>query len=331
MLSVGKHIKNAMLLASDENNETNLWFVKDQEYPTQTPRGDIMGLISADWLLKSIFKKYSLKRDEIKTLLNFYKDPDVMTLDVGDNWRFRQALSSLEAKMVSVLKNRIRDPSANFVVNHDPKTMLSLAFIGPSRSGKTTKAVSIICDDIRFNKRKCYVFTTNPTDPALLRLKERGKKTIFVDLDKITSPLDLKRDFPPGCLIFCDDVLDTLSRRDDANGFNLRKTLLHIVNQCLLHGRHHAKKGQPGVSLFLCTHIIRGSQDTKVLHSESTNVYLYPTNSNAKIKDYLLKTVGLHKDDISNILKMSEGTRWLYFRINSRPLICIWKTGAYLL
>lgn len=330
MIAVGnkyKKKKNSVLLARNVNTNQNIYYVDDEEFPLQKIKGSPLKLINTEELLKC-FKKYGLKKDEISKLINFYtKEPEQLSLELGDDFKLRMCFKKLEDMMLTALKNIYIDPSADLEVYHDPELLLGIAMIGPSHSGKTYAATSIL---LRWPKIKVYVFTQNPSDPSITRLKERGKYTIMVDLKKINKPLKLS-DVSPGSILLMDDIFE-MRRGEDANGHDLRKNLINLINQTLSRGRHHRKtKNSRGTSVIICAHMFKNAHDSRVLWNEVNALYVYPSSSHWQILDFLVKKIGLHKTNVEEILNFSKGARSLCFKIGKKPMNCVWKNGIYLL
>ena len=69
------------------------------------------------------------------------------------------------------------------------------------------------------------------------RLKTRPKKkTVFIDLDRITGPIPLSS-IEPGSVVIIDDVLESIHRSDPR-----RKWIMDMANTLMCKGRHHKKK-----------------------------------------------------------------------------------------
>ncbi len=330
MLAIGSEHKNtpgSFLLARDTKSSKAVYWVPEQEYPLIPPSGNVLDLVESDWLLK-FFKKYSLNKEQIKKLVHFYEDRETISLKLGD-WKIREAFKYLEDHMLKILKSRFKDVSLKLEPYHDPNNLRGLAAISASFSGKSYAMASILLRP-EFIKRKLYIFTPNIKDKSLLRLKARGNKSIFIDMNKITSPLSLD-DFPPDSLVYMDDVFENLPRRRTANQFDLRASLLHLCNQILTRGRHHATKNGPGMSLILVSHILKNGSDTKTLWSElGGGLYLFPSSSKHTIVDFLRTKIGLSKHDVTRILDLATGSRSICFKL-SRPMCAIWESGVYLL
>jgi hypothetical protein len=326
MLAIGNEHKSqpgAIHIATDLNSKQKVYYVTEQEYPLQKPKTEALKLISSDWLLK-LFKKYSLKKASIKMLLDFYKDPASTSIALDGNWKLRQAFEKLEERMLSKLKTFYEDKSADFEVEITPEKFRTVAFISASGHGKSWAAASLMLRK-HFFKRKLYVFTTQINDPSLARLKERGKKTVFIDLEKIEEELTLSM-FPVDSVILVDDVLETLPKDSP-----VRHTIRELVGLVALKGRHHKSKNGPGMSLIVCAHLFRGGNNTKILWTEITNLFVFPSSSPHMIKEFLTKKIGIARIDIENILKHSEGSRWVHFKFSGKPMFSSWKTGLYLL
>ena len=332
MLAIGQKFKKqegSVLLAKDTRTNKPVYYVPDQDLPLQKVRGNPLHLVNEDDLLK-MFKKYGLKKSEIAKLINFYKEPDELSFEIQDDWKMRLCFKKVEELMLNALKNIYLNPTAELEVHHDPKLLLGVAMIAASNSGKTWLASSI-CLRPEFDKIKIYVFTQNPKDPSITRLKSRGKYTVFVDLDQINSPLKLTRDVAAGSILLFDDIFE-MKRGPNKHGFDRRKTIINLCNQVLTRGRHHKAKNGRATSAIICAHTFRNAHDSKILWNECAGgLYVFPSSSPHKIRDFLTKTIGIHKSDLEQIFKFSKGSRHICFRISGKPLFALWKTGIYLL
>lgn len=331
MLGIGRlKTKTKTLLAVNTQGNVPVYFVPNEDYPQQKINGSPLRLVDPESLLK-IFKKYSLKKSEISLLVDFYEnsDSEVLELEEG-SVKLKMAFQKLEQLMLDALKNVFYDPSAKMQVYHDPKLFLGAAFIGPSHSGKTYAAGDILLRP-EFEKTKLYVFTQNPTDPSILRLKTRGRYTVFVDLNKITSDLNLVDSVSPSSICLFDDIFE-LPRTTNANGYSLRKNLINLMNQILVRGRHHKKnKHAPGTSAIICAHMFKNAHDSKVLWNEAQGgIYIFPSSSPHKSKDFL-KSIGIHRVDLDRIFDFARDSRWICFKISQRPVHAIYENGVYLL
>lgn len=334
MIAVGdahRKTKGSVKLAiNEESRDTGVYFVPDGDYPLQRPSGSPLSLIDPDWLLKNVFRKYALSKREIKALIQFYSDFEQDEM-VFESWKLRQAYQVTEQRMLTLMKTTHLDPTARFMPYFDPMNLRSCAFVAPSGSGKTYLATDILLKP-ELRNVKCYVFSLNIGDPSLMRLKERGRSTVFVDLDKIDRPLILERDFPPGCVLYFDDVFDGLPKTKDERGFSLRQSLLDLMNKCLVKGRHHRKsKTSPGCTVFLCSHVFKSGRDSSTLWTEVKNLFVFPSASSHSLRDFMRTKLLMHPADIKRILKLSGGTRWLALRLVERPMAAIWEKGVLLL
>ena len=101
MLKVGsKHNKKpqgGILLAKDRANNQSIWWIPDSKdaMPTQTICGSPLSVVEDEELLK-LFKKFTLSKREVARLLAFYKDPDVLEVDFGDEFKLKCAFQCLE-------------------------------------------------------------------------------------------------------------------------------------------------------------------------------------------------------------------------------------------
>ena len=71
MLAVGRQYSKGTKLATDERGTNDVYYVKNQEYPLQKPSRDVLSMVDPEWLLVN-FKKYGLKKDEIRLLMKLY-------------------------------------------------------------------------------------------------------------------------------------------------------------------------------------------------------------------------------------------------------------------
>ncbi len=331
MIAIGteyKSKKGSVLLARDQKSSKEIYYIPDEEYPVQKPTGRVLDLVDPEFLLKNIFKKFGLNKEQIKKLIKFYEDSENISLKL-DDWKVKQAFHKLEQRMLNVLKTRYKDITIDLQPYHDPDNLRSLAAIAASNSGKSYQVANILLRP-EFFKRKLYILTPNANDSSLQRLKARGKKTVFIDLNKITSPLSISS-FPVDSLVLYDDILEGIPRGKTAHGFDLRQSLLHLANTIMTRGRHHKSRGGPGMSLILVSHILKGGNDTKTLYTElQGGLYVFPSGSPHTIIDFLKTKIGFHKNDIERILDLSAGSRFICFRL-SKPQCAIWSTGVYLL
>ena len=330
MIAVGKQhkkTKGSVLLAKDLKNKKEIYWLPDSEYPLIAPKGNPMDLIDGDWLLKNVFRKYSLGKKEIKMLINFYKNPSEVVLHLDDSWKIKAAFKALEDRMLHVLKTIYIDPTIELEPYHNPNRLGTVGFIAPSFSGKTFACSEIMLRD-EFFKKKLYIFSPNAaTDPSLAKLRQRPKnKTIFVDIDKIAGPLSLDM-ISKGSLVMYDDVFEFLSRDDPR-----RKWLRDFANVLMTKGRHWRKDAKsPGTGFLICSHVLKAGHDLKIFYTEiQGGLYLFPSNSPHQIVDFLNKKIGMNKLDINKILKLSRGSRWIMMKL-SRPLLAMWQNGIILL
>jgi len=330
MIAVGKQhkkVKGSVLLAKDLKSNKEIYWLPDGEYPLIKPKGNPMDLIDGDWLLKNVFRKYSLGKKEIRMLINFYKNPAEVTLHLDDSWKVKAAFKALEDRMLHVLKTIYVDPTIDLQPFHNPDRIGTIGFIAPSHSGKTYAATELALRE-EFFKKKMYIFSPNAeTDPSLARLRQRpAKKTIFVDLEKIAGPLSLDM-ITKGSIVMYDDVFEFLSRDDPR-----RKWLLDFANVIMTKGRHWRKDAKsPGTGFIICSHVLKAGHDLKIFYTEiQGGLYLFPSNSPHQIVDFLSKKIGMNKLDINKILKLSRGSRWVMMKL-SRPLLAMWSNGIILL
>ena len=332
MLAVGKKYgsqKGAILLATDQKNpQKPIYWLPDGEYPLQKPPpGNPLDLVDSDWLLKNVFRKYGLKKKEIRLLTNFYKNPGEVSLLLEDSWKVKAAFKALEDRMLHVLKSNFMSPLSDLLPYHNPDRLGTVGFIAPSHAGKTYAAVDLLMRP-EFVKKKVYVFSANAkTDPSLSRLRQNtASKFVFVDFDKIAGPLTLDQ-ITPGSICLYDDVYETIPRDDPR-----RKWLLNFANVIMTKGRHYKKdKKSSGTGFIICSHVLKAGHESKILYTElQGGLYTFPSNSPHQIVDFLQKKIGMHRLDIKKILGASRGHRWVMFKL-SKPMCAIWPGGIILL
>ena len=101
MLAVGdqyRKTRGAKKLAVDRSNsDEGVYWVPEGDFPLQKPHGiaSPLKLVDPDWLLKNVFKKYSLSKKEIRLLTNFYED----TLVRESLFRKTSTLSSIQESL----------------------------------------------------------------------------------------------------------------------------------------------------------------------------------------------------------------------------------------
>ncbi len=334
MLASGrKHAQTpgAILLATDRTTGRPYYYVPSQEYPDiQTTSDDLLSLLSPDWLLTNVFRKYSLSKDEIATLVDFFKrSNDQTSLEIGDSWKLKRAFQTVEDRLLMKMKTCVIDSSLDLEPHH-PSSFRTIVCIAPSGSGKTWVATSILLRP-EFLKRKCYIFTTNERDSTLQRLKQRSKRyNVWIDLDKIRRPLRLS-DFEEDCVLLVDDVWDGLGRGDKSAGFDLRKSLVNLCDEVMVRGRHHTRGGGPGTSLILTTHVLASKgMDKQTLYTEAQNIYLFPSASSHTISSFMTNKLGIHRTDVRELMKSAHGSRFIMI-YNNKPQVAIFKHGICLL
>ena len=177
-----------------------------------------------------------------------------------------------------------------------------------------------------YASRKVYIFTTQVNDSSLKPLKDRGKKSVFIDLKKVPDDLDLCSHFPPDSVLFFDDILDSLSL-----GSPVRKCLVKLVQRTLVAGRHHKKKqGCPGCSVFLAAHKFKQGKTTTRVWDEADYCLLYPSSSEHSVRHFAVNNLGIHAKEMAKILKFSKGSRFFTLKLN-RPRCSISKHSVLLL
>ena len=316
--------KGAVLLATDAKGDKVYW-IPEETYAVQTPPlKNVLDMVAPEYLLKSIFKKYGLNRGEIKKLTNFYESPDNF-LETESSWKLKTAFEALEKHLMHLLKVQYHAKVADLFPAIDGGKKAHVVAFGPSGSGKTSALVKILMQQ-SYAHRKLYVFTTQADDTSLRPLKERGKKTVFIDLKKIPDDLDLCSHFPPDSVLFFDDILDSLTL-----GSPVRKCLVNLVQRTLVAGRHHKKKqGCPGCSVFVAGHKFKQGKSTTRIWDEADYCLLYPSSSEHSVRHFAVNNLGVHSKEMTKILKFSKGSRFFTLKLN-RPRACISRHSVLLL
>ena len=330
MIAIGKQhaqIKGAELIAHDtHSNGQPVYWVPDNEYPMQDPIGNPLDLIDPEWLLKNIFRKYSLGKKEISKLVNFYKN-DNESMDLGDSWKLQQGFKALEKKLLDVLKTHYEDKSAFFEPYHDPDWLGSIGFVAASKSGKTWRMADILLRP-EFSKKKVYILSANArSDKSIQRLKARGRKSVFVDIDGIESQRQLSlAAVTPGSIIVYDDIRESIPDDDPR-----KKWLYNFQNVLLTKGRHHKRSvNSPGTGFMYAQHVLKSGHHGRVQHTETQYLYVFPSSSPHQITDYLVSKIGWSRHDVKIVMAKAKGSRWLLLHL-SQPLFAMWKTGIMLL
>ena len=316
--------KGAVLLATDTRGEKVYW-IPEETYAVQTPPlKNVLDMVEAEYLLKNIFKKYGLNRGEIKKLTNFYESLD-SHLETDSSWKLKSAFQALEKHLMHLLKVQYHDKVADLFPVIDGSKKAHVVAFGPSGAGKTSALVKILMHD-SFAGRKIYIFTSQANDSSLKPLKERGKKSVFIDLDKIPDDLDLCSHFPPDSVLFFDDILDSLPLSSP-----IRKCLINLISTTLVKGRHHKKKaGCPGCSVFCAGHKFKQGKATTRIWDEADYCLLYPSSSEHSVRHFAVNHLGVHTKEMSKILKFSQGSRFFTLKLN-RPRCSISKHSVLLL
>ena len=58
---------------------------------------------------------------------------------------------------------------------------------------------------------------------------------------------------------------------------------------------------------------------------------VFPSSSPHKIRDFLTKSLNMHRQDVTRILSLAEGSRSICFHISGKPMFACWDTGICLL
>ena len=324
----GRKVAGGVLIARDTANNQNIWWVPDKKdaLPTQKICGNPLQVVENEEMLR-IFKKFSLGKKDIAKLMNFYKDPDELDIDFGDEWKLKCAFQCLEKLIIRSLKTCYVNECASLQTLYDQSTNHSHALIGPTRSGKTYGMAQILLRP-EFENRKVYVFSLNPSDSSIQMLKQRKRKrkTVFVDMDRVHErKMKLRDSVSPDSILVFDDTLE-LERTDPMRG-----TLLALMNETLSRGRHHkSSRNSPGCAAYFCGHIFKAGRDLQYLWNEVPYLSVYPSSSKHKIRDFLIKSLNLHRNDVDRILGLAEGSRSICFHIQ-KPMFAQWDTGLCLL
>lgn len=300
-------------IAKTKDESFQVTITKLQEFPLQKPPfNELLNMLEADELL-AIFKRFKLKRDQIQLLTNFYEQTDNSTIDLEGKWNLQKAFQHVEEKIMEKLKTKYRHSGSPLQPVF--KGRLALGLQGASGVGKTYMAVSILCSE-EFRNRKLYVFTPNPQDESLKRLKtDRPKnKTIFIDLEKLEDRPISMRDFDKSeeniCLI--DDVFDSLPESHP-----VRKNLSQLAKSILVKGRHHKKnKKQIGMSVVIIFHLPRQGRTSSAWYLELKDLVVFVKSNKASTVEWVTKKYHIPKKWLDQLFKETTG-RFAHFHLHN--------------
>ncbi len=209
------------------------------------------------------------------------------------------------------------------VIGHRPeKYDRSVAFFGPSGSGKSYLAKSILANDL--HKRPVIVFSKVRDDPSLRELAKLKTPVddkprliqvpIFTDQDLVDLPTDsdLK-----GTICFFDDI-DAMAPARAAYLRDYRDALLEA-------GRHK------DVTVFSTSHILRNYNKTRVVLNELEWAFTYPNASRRSADIFMQDRLGFDKATRETLIARSGSSgRYLGFKL-SVPNLMIHTKGVQLI
>ena len=131
MLSLEKG-KNGRLIAQDKHLQ--VYLVPEEEYPKILPKGNALQLLDNEILLKEVFRKYRLKKEDIKMITSFYSQSDTTCIDV-ENWSLRQAFEKIEQLILRSLKTEYIVTGAKLFPHFSGR--IALAVLGKTNTGKS--------------------------------------------------------------------------------------------------------------------------------------------------------------------------------------------------
>lgn len=199
-----------------------------------------------------------------------------------------------------------------------------IAVIGKSGSGKSY-FVGQMLDVMKSKKlgdkeREIVIYSGVLEDPPLD--KPRGKKgqkepPMRINLDS-SSELSLDINDLENCIVVFDDIEKLASKEANQRVLELRDILLEK-------GRHH------NIDIISISHNPFGGKTTRMVHTESSGIVLFPSKSTHKhIADYLSKYIGFSRDNIQKIKDLGEHSRWVYIS-NTAPTYVVHEHGVLLM
>lgn len=300
------------VIAKSSDGELQVGIVPKSELPLQRPPQDeVLDLIDSETLLK-IFRKFKLKRDQIEILTRFYENEDeVVNLD--GNYTLQKAFVEVEKTILDLLKNEFS--TTQHKLKSVFKGRLALGLQGASASGKTWAAVDILCSE-EYRNTKLFVFSAQPNDQSLKRLKtERPKsKTILIDVDKIGERDITLNDFSKNedAIILVDDIFDAYPEKNE-----MRKTMVHLVRSILVKGRHHkSRRSQKGLGCVVIFHRARQGQTSNTWYSELRDIIVFPKSNSASTVEWLRSKYHLQKKFLDRLFKRVSG-RGVHFHLHN--------------
>jgi hypothetical protein len=211
---------------------------------------------------------------------------------------------------------------------------------GPSGAGKSYLAAEFITEYTRrYPKNDVYLFIpTESSDPAFDDLiesmkddedkpgKKRTKGHIFVmPLSHITASIAngdmdnfVAEDFSKSCVLF-DDFLSIVDSKTIKFISNLKHMLLETGRKLK-------------VTVVTTSHTIADGLKTRDMIIESNMFSFFPSNINQNTINFLVKHIGLTKDQMTTILELhnTSAARWVVIGIWPVKYV-MWQHGAYLL
>lgn len=324
MLSFTRGRKIAIALDSDDKTVFTIHITKEEKEPDVSV-DDISELID-DSDIDQLRKGFKLGRLEVKLLKKALTDEKVKA---GLSEKLKAALAVLQENAQDKLKREI-----NFADDDRIKKVLpligardtpydrSIAFIGPSESGKTYLAKQIIKHDIR--KRPVIVFSKIDDDASLRELKslrcanDKRSRLIQIPLhcenDLMNLPMNTELE---ECLVLFDDV--------DSFPEEQAQFLREYRNSILESGRHH------NITCLSTSHVLLNRQKTKVMLNECELLCLFPGANKQSAFKFLQSRFGLRIDDANNIIaKCIRNGRTMTLR-QSCPNLIIHDQGVMMI
>ena len=321
MLSFVKGRPIAVALDKDGKKLFTIHFTPEEEEPDITC-DDVADLIT-DSDIDQLQKSFKLGRIEIKVLKKALRDEKIKK---GLNDKLSSALALLEENAADKLKREIdftTDDQVKHVIpligGRETPYDRSIAFIGPSESGKTWLAKQIIKHDLR--KRPVVVFSKIDDDASLRELKtlrcsnDRKSRLIQVPLhcenDLLNLPMNSELE---ECLVLFDDI-DSFSK-DQAD------FLREYRNSILESGRHH------NITTLSTSHVLLNREKTKIILNECELLCLFPGANRQNAFKFLQSRFGLRIDHANNIInKCIKAGRMMCLR-QAAPNLIIYDKGV---
>ncbi len=324
MLSFTRGRKIAICLDADDKTIFTIHVTKEEEEPDISV-DDISELID-DSDIDQLRKSFKLGRIEVKMLKKALKDEKMRA---GLSEKLKSALELLKENAQDKLKREV-----NFADDDRIKKVLpliggrdtpydrSIAFIGPSESGKTYLAKQIIKHDLR--KRPVIVFSKIDDDSSLRELKTlrcaNDKKSRLIqiplhsDNDLMNLPMNTELE---ECLVLFDD-LDSFPEEQ-------AQFLREYRNSILESGRHH------NITTLSTSHVLLNRQKTKVMLNECELLCLFPGANKQSAFKFLQTRFGLRIDDANHIInKCIKNGRTMTLR-QSCPNLIIHDQGVMMI